>query len=144
MKNFGAVKTNRSKILANAIDAIYDAATGNRGYYNAFEAETLANLCDIPYDKEKREFDREAFTELRNTKPERTLLLMTYWLMDRSSKSYVSHDWDSTEQIYKSHYKDNQSLDQVYYFLEELGYECSDEERQMRRGIHPLFDKEEE
>lgn len=38
-------------------------------------------------------------------------------------------------------FKDNQELDSLYYLLESLGYQLSDEELQMRRGSHPLFDE---
>lgn len=40
-------------------------------------------------------------------------------------------------------WKESQKLDRIYQFLESLGYEMSDEEKQLQNGTHPLFTKEE-
>lgn len=66
---------------------------------------------------------------------------MTYWYMDKYG-GYISHDWNAEKQRYLVHYRGNPKLDALYYFLEELGYERSDEERQMSRGTHTVFDEE--
>lgn len=40
-------------------------------------------------------------------------------------------------------YSPNKNLDRVYDFLEELGYEMSEEEAALRNGTHELFIKAE-
>lgn len=143
VKNFGAAKTNFDKILRNCADAIFYLSE-NHSYYNPYDQEVLARLTGLPYDEDKEMVDTAAFAELRNTQPERTMLLLAYWLMEKEGRSYYEHKWVYEQQVYKNYWRDNPKLDRVYYFLEELGYQTSDEERQMRRGTHPLFDKEED
>ena len=38
---------------------------------------------------------------------------------------------------------ESERLDRIYQFLESLGYEMSDEEKQLQNGSHPLFAKSE-
>lgn len=141
VKNFGGAKSNLDRIVRNAIDTLL--AKSKATYYgNMYDYEELAHLLGIPYDKTERSVDRDAFRTQRDMHPERTLLIMVYAMMDGEDNDYIRKVWDS-EIGYKAVWHDNQELDSVYYLLEELGYECSDEERQMRRGTHPLFDKEE-
>lgn len=140
IKNYGAAKSNFDIVLRNACDTIFDL--GNRHIYgHVVEHEKLAQLLGIPYSKDLQDVWTQAFNAQRSRQPERTLLVQTYVLLDTGT-TYIDRHWDSERQIYTNLWKDNQRLDKVYYLLEELGYQTSDEELQMRRGTHPLFDKE--
>lgn len=54
---------------------------------------------------------------------------------DKVTAGYIS--WDGG-------HKENESLDQLYGLLERLGYEMSDEEKQLQNGTHPIFGKADE
>ena len=139
VSNYGKAKTNSDIISRNASNAIMHMARRGTYYYN-YNFGNLAKLIDIPCDEKSNSIDQEAFKRRISESPDFALLCMAFWLMDGESKSYVNHEWDSKEQLWMARWQDNQTLDEVYYFLEELGYQTSDEERQMRRGTHPLFD----
>lgn len=137
--NYGKAKTNGDIISRNAANAIMHMSR-KYGYYHTYNYGNLAKLMDIPCDEKSNSIDQDAFKKHSSEAPDFTLLCMAFWLMDDESKSYVKHEWDSKEQLWMARWQDNQTLDEVYYFLEELGYQTSDEERQMRRGTHHLFD----
>ena len=85
--------------------------------------------------------DKNLFREHCAQYPEKTMLLLTFWKRDEATNSYIRRDWCAAGQFWRTLFKDNQLLDDVYYLLESLGYQTSDEELQMRRGTHPLFDE---
>lgn len=112
---YGKAKTNSSIITRNATGAIMHMSRRTGYYYSNYNYGNLAKLLGIPCDEKANSIDQEAFRKRCAEAPEYALLCMARW-------------------------KNNDTLDEVYYFLEELGYQTSDEERQMRRGTHPLFD----
>lgn len=57
--------------------------------------------------------------------------------------SYIAHDWDSALHSWTINHVESERLDRIYQFLESLGYEMSDEEKQLQNGTHPLFAKSE-
>lgn len=65
--------------------------------------------------------------------PERCLLIATYLNLESDRNSYYT--WEGQ-------HKDDDELNTVYDFLEELGYEMSDEEYAMSNGSHELFREE--
>lgn len=137
--NYGKAKSNASIISRNAMNAILHM-TRSHGYCYHYNYCTLAELLSIPCDAKSNSIDQDAFRKRISEAPDFALLCSAYWLMDSERQAYVHQQWDSAAQMYMSRWQDNQTLDEVYYFLEELGYQTSDEERQMRRGTHPLFD----
>ena len=141
VKNFGSAKKDFSKILRNACDALFDGFL-NHKYGAICDSEELAALLGM--DDEDEDKVKAAFKELRSKRPEHALFLLVYSIMDGEHRNYYEHKWEYEIQMWKNYWRDNLKLDEVYYFLEELGYQTSDEERQMRRGTHPLFDVKEE
>lgn len=137
--NYGKAKSNASIISRNATNAILHM-TRCHGYCYHYNYCTLAELLSIPCDAKSNSIDQDAFRKRISEAPDFALLCSAYWLMDSERQAYVHQQWDSAAQMYMSRWQDNKTLDEVYYFLEELGYQTSDEERQMRRGTHPLFD----
>lgn len=134
--NFNAAKSSAQIIMRNCIDGMI--AESKRGYCSNLDIEEYGKLLGVPYDKERKCLDESALKRMKAEQPERTLLLTAYWYMDNCG-SYVKHDWNANLQRYLVAFNDNQRLDNLYYFLEELGYERSDEERQMSRGTHEVF-----
>lgn len=71
--------------------------------------------------------------------PEKAALCIAYSTADSLKRGYWERYWDSASQSYKNRYKESDRLDAVYALLTSLGYEMSDEEKQMQDGSHPLF-----
>lgn len=140
--DFAACKLHSSDIIKACCTAMLYKGE-HISYYSGLDKEELCKMLGITYKSDNGHWDLDIheFNQLKAEHPERVLLIMTYWYMD-SCGGYISHDWNSAIQRYVINYKDNQQLDDLYYFLEELGYERSDEERQMSRGTHELFYKE--
>lgn len=69
--------------------------------------------------------------------PEKVLLVSAYLLSDDSpSRHYHGYGNEALR------FCPNDQLDELYCFLEDLGYEMSDAERQLMDGVHELFEKE--
>ena len=137
--NYSACKTHSAEIIKACARAMLYKGE-NTSYYSGLDKEEVCKMLGISYKNDNGYWhaDIGEFNQLKAEQPEWVLLIMTYWYLD-SCGSYISHDWNSTIQRYVINYRDNQQLDDLYYFLEELGYERSDEERQFSRGTHNLF-----
>ena len=72
------------------------------------------------------------------------MLCLAYSVMDSASSGYWKHQWFMEKRAYEYVYEANDRLDKVYEILTELGYEMSDEEKQMQNGNHPFFQQEEQ
>lgn len=138
IRNYGSAKQNLTAIIRNAATEM--SKDGNHvTYRKPLDLDDLASIMGLHFNRQ--EMNIEGFRTQASDSPEKTLLAVTYWYMERGQQTYVRRQWNADVQRNENRYTDNQILDNIYYFLEELGYECSDEERQMRRGAHPLFDK---
>lgn len=134
--NFGAAKSHAHSIMRNCVDGMIFEA--KRNYYSNLDMEDYCKLLGIPYDSDRKQPDSSALREMKATQPERLLLLTTYWYMDKYG-GYARRNYNSDTRRWEVVFNDNQELDALYYFLEELGYERSDEERQMSRGTHEVY-----
>ena len=140
VKNLSVTKHN-VVIIRNCAFAMLNSIKG--GYYNVPDKHKLCDLLDLKYNTEAQGPSPEDFRALQSSQPDRLLMLMTYWFMERG-QCYYSESWNSETQTYQIKYKANTDLDNLYYFLEELGYQRSDEERDMAYGRHRLFTKDPE
>ena len=82
-----------------------------------------------------KEVESINLTKYADTNPCKCLLSTMINALDSQANTYV--DW------YNDHRK-NKELDALYDLLATLGYQMSDEERQLQDGTHPLFVKAEE
>ncbi|MHB8061284.1 MAG: ParB/RepB/Spo0J family partition protein [Ruminiclostridium sp.] len=79
-------------------------------------------------DDDNLNFD--CIAEYVSSQLERCLLIAIYSTLDSNNEHYYD---------YNNQYRDNETLNTVYDFLEKLGYEASEEERSLRNGTHQLF-----
>ena len=105
-----------------------------------FESEVFADLMkfDVPKDPEDPEYDDEdaaekAFAEAATNSPYYALLVIAYVLSDDSKRSNC-YDWSYN-------YRRSVDLEHLYDFLTALGYEMSDEERELLNGESDLYVK---
>lgn len=137
VRDFGAAKSNVDSIIRYACEINFPE---RRQYWRPLQS-VLAELTGLRVEKDTNEIDKRLLRERCAELPEKMLLLLCYWKMDAPDNNYLRREWDRYNQYYRICYKDNQELDSVYYLLESLGYQLSDEELQMRRGSHSLFDE---
>lgn len=91
--------------------------------------KNISDLLNLTTNEE--DIKREDMASEINRKPELSLLIATYSVMDEKYLNYYSN-WDGT-------YSASERLDQVYDFLTKIGYEMSEEEKQLQDGTHELF-----
>lgn len=77
-------------------------------------------------------------SEIFTKKPDRALLAIALALLD-NQESYWETKWDPNQQRSHIYYKKNEKLDILYSFLLEMGYQMSDEEREMQNGMHEFL-----
>lgn len=115
-------KKNFSTIIKYCISTMLES-------YSSVDAVDLAGLLDITLSED----DDMALKEILQgipAQPEKYMFLATYCLLDDNRINY--YKWDCS-------YENNKNLNQIYDFLEALGYEISDEEKAMRDGTHELL-----
>lgn len=100
--------------------------------YNYISLRSIGNSCGLIYDDQ----GCPNAEDICNRYPRKMLLaLALVFLKEGPNKSYVRHnDLDNSYFI-------NEELNQIYYLLTRLGYEMSDEEKQLRDGVHEIYTK---
>ena len=99
-------------------------------YELAFDefVETLS--IEFKEDRGGEEWSFEDIADKFATQPDLCLLVATYLSLDGNNEGYF--DWNNN-------HTENELLDLCYAFLEKLGYEMSEKERQLQDGTHELF-----
>lgn len=113
------------------------------GYYYAQNRKahlpTVSTLLEIDYDMDTKEMDPEKLDEKLNSCPEYVMLCVAYSMWDKPNLTYIDRKWDGNIRLYINEYSANDTLDELYAFLEELGYQPCDEEKMFQNGNHPIF-----
>lgn len=98
--------------------------------YIDFDIEYILSVTDFKFDEDGDVYN---INEEYSSNPRRSLLAMTMSLKDSQDLSYVN----------KFNIKDNRNinttLNRIYMLLSKLGYQMSDEEKQLRDGTHEIF-----
>ncbi len=119
--------------------------SANYYYRPRLDIGTFAYCMGVPFNE--KEFDDETditdipgMAEAIEAEPEKAALCLAYSSADKESSGYWCNEWNSTKQKYEYIYKANDRLDAVYNLLTAIGYEMSDEEKQMQNGNHEVFE----
>lgn len=117
--------------------------------FTSLDAQTDLDMDDVlnmlgiePADEEsddesENELGYDMVVESVRKAPERILWEMTYRLSDDDCTNGYYQYWNAG-------HDDNPDLDRLYALLEKMGYEMSDEEKQLQDGSHELFPEVEE
>jgi ParB family chromosome partitioning protein len=98
-------------------------------YYFNFDCDDFTEFLGIEINEDEEwSFDNIADSVM--TQLERHMLIATYLALDSEGEHYYD---------YNNQWRNNQTLNTAYEFLEKLGYETSEEERSLRDGTHKLF-----
>lgn len=105
--------------------------------------EVLADLLGIGLVKDQyhETVDKKAYQQILEDQTERVAFATAYAKADDGGLTYAGWRWNIHYRVYAWERQDNRQLDMIYETLEALGYQMSDEEKQMRNGSHPLFEK---
>ena len=102
----------------------------------------LASLLGVKIDESYLEDDNR-LTEVPGIRsaleafPDKTLFCMAYCMADDATNGYWRRAWNCGQYDYQ--HSENLQLDALYDALTALGYEMSDEEKQMQSGDHIVF-----
>lgn len=134
VKNFTAVEKHKETIIKwlarFAGHTITDYCSFNRKYINSeIGAEEKALFVDAP---KWRQFIAE---------DKRASIVIAYALAgDNENEGYYTTGWYASNKSKQApQHRENQSLDRIYEFLCELGYEMSETELQLQSGEHKLL-----
>lgn len=114
----------------------------SEGYGTEMDLEMLASLLGVKIDESYLEDDNR-LTEVPGIRtaleafPDKTLFCMAYCMADDASNGYWNRAWNCGQYDYQ--HSENLQLDALYAALEALGYEMSDEEKEMQSGDHIVF-----
>jgi len=97
----------------------------NDGYINEGTLEDIVGDCG--------EFTYDEVVAKTKFSPLHILLSIVYSIADECDNSFIAHDYK---------HDDDEQLNDIYDFLETLGYQMSTEEKQYRDGTHELFIKQ--
>lgn len=122
----------------------------NTGYYrNRLDIGTFAFCMGVVVDEKDIKQDTEiadvpGLLSAIETEPEKAALSLAFSTVDNEGRGYWKANWSSEKQDYVYEYEANDRLDAIYALLTALGYEMSDEEKQMQNGNHEDFKNEED
>ena len=92
--------------------------------YSGIIGAEIEDESDMSYDLVKEQTEANTF---------KALLAYTYAFCG-DSESQTCKDWNNN-------YRENENLEKLYEFLESLGYELSDEEKELIYGTSDLYKK---
>ena len=134
IQNFTAFSSSEMDIASFAAKTMMWAAE-NRGN---IDVDRLGNLLGVPVSADE-EMDTKAWNRELFNRPQRVLLCTAYALLEGNGRKYTVRRYDYNTYLYTPAHDENLALDLIYSGLKSMGYEMSDEEKQMQNGTHPLF-----
>ena len=138
IKNFGGFATAEHDIMEMAARVL--AKSNTPGYPNMKLLKALTGLEGVR-DGCSEELEKEGWNHLLFHQSAKGLLYAVYCRLEIESREFYTRSYDSKLGFSVPMYYDDKLLRQLLGYLETLGYELSDEERQMTEGKHPLFDE---
>ena len=133
VKNFTAIEKHKETIIKWLVQfagrTITDYCSCNRKYINSEIGSDEKYSVDAP---KWRQFIAE---------DKRAPIVVAYALAgDDNRNGYYNNGWYASNKSKRApQHKENQSLDRIYEFLCELGYEMSETELQLQSGEHELL-----
>lgn len=139
VSNYSTAKKQLPQIMKAAGNICFMADEGGL----SLDYELMAELLGIDYDCENDEFPMDVYGEKMAERPEYTLLATLFVSMDEEENRYWGMVWKPELRACVLAQAENEVLDALYTFLQDLGYEMSDEEKALQDGTHELFHRDE-
>ena len=100
------------------------------------DEEEMAELCFIELPEDDEQWEETLVAELNKLKP--TKILLSYIFLLKFDSEYGMKPYD-----YYNKFTGSKDLEEWYSLLTELGYQMSDEEKQLLDGTHELYVEQE-
>lgn len=110
-------------------------------YYDSEYKIKIAKFLEVVAD-DAGNIDDEKLREAFSRVPEYSTLVLSYVVAEHKCGNYYTDRYVPAMEAYPPIYKADDNLDELYFFLEKLGYVMSDEEKNLQNGTHPLFYQE--
>lgn len=136
VKDYTPGNTGSELIIAAAADMLAHGSTSH--YYNL--RKKVYNLLGVECEADD-EFAPEYVKNIIERNPVKALLAALSGHMDGTDKGYWRNVWHPELQRYEIEPAQNDRLDEWYKLLCALGYEMSDEEREMQNGTSPMLQR---
>lgn len=120
------------KVLLNITDGRYCKIEPT------FFASGFHDFLELEVDEESS-YDLDELNAAVRNSPEYAMLVLAYLLAEKRAGTYFSSVWDHQLRACPPRYEVNEDLDNLYFFLQDMGYQLSDEEDQITNGTHRLF-----
>lgn len=132
-------KRHTADVYGFVVNTVY--RFGSR-WDNQVDLEQLAYLLGVKLDKadmeeEGRLTDCPGIRSAIEAFPEKTMFCMAYSMADSEGNGYWKRCWGDGKWGYQ--HNGNSKLDELYAVLAALGYEMSDDEKEMQSGDHDIF-----
>ena len=139
MRDFKPEMSKVPEMLRLSMDIVLKKAF--EGDWLLIESELFSEVIGVDeFDDENEEtFPYEQFKKRFKDAPGEIVAKVIYCLADKDDLDYTSSTWDNYRKLV---WKDDEELNMVYEFLTALGYEMSDEEKDLQSGTHEIFKEE--
>lgn len=135
LMEFGSSKKKAANIEIFALQTIVRVTSG---WGFTTDWQLIADMLDIRMDDEQKKVDPEEYAAVIKEFPEYALLVTAYATLSKEGDKYWDWNYNGSARCFE--HKENDKLDLIYQLLSQLGYEMSDEEKEMQDGTHELFD----
>lgn len=135
LMEFGSSKKKAANIMMFALQTIVRVTSG-WGFNTDWQL--IADMLDIRMDDEQKKVDPEEYAAAIKEQPEYALLVTAYATLSKDGDKYWNWHFNGSCRYFE--HEENDKLDLIYQLLTQLGYEMSDEEKEMQDGTHELFD----
>jgi ParB family chromosome partitioning protein len=107
--------------------------------YGVGDIEMLGKITGIAFDPKKHPRESEMWNKMLFNQPIQALLCTTYARLERIGCRYWTTQWHDSMSCSVPKYEKCEHLDLLYEGLCSIGYEMSEEEKQIQDGSHPLL-----
>lgn len=135
-------QTTCKKHLANIavflMEKLHDYSSGYNSVGKSDWDQAYHKYLGLALDETKF-CDRMEWETAVKDQPEYAMAVAAYFAAETKAGRFFRDDYYPKVGHYVPRHQENTNLEDLYCFLEELGYQCSDEEQAIRRGTHTLF-----
>ena len=124
VRNYAGEKEDTDIIILYLLETMFEEQ-----YYDV-DIEYILSVTDFKFDEDGEVYN---LNEEYSLNPRRSLLATTLSIKDSENLSYVD------KYTIKDNRNINTALNRIYMLLTKLGYQMSDEEKQLRDGTHEIF-----
>lgn len=140
--DFGSFKMYADEVQQFCVTAVMYVMSSYSGY-GSFSGilEDVANELNVKCKVSgyNLEIDHEDMMAAIEENPSKALLYLAFFMLDKGSGKTWSEDWNTYLNVYVPVYEKTKKMELMYQLLEKLGYQISEEEKNLLSGNLPQF-----